>query len=149
MNGENEIVLYRQWFVIYRCPLRLVWLYILIVILISFSCPNHHLYHHYSVLIISLIITIVFWLSLLWSLYCSDYLPYNYSIVMIISLIITIVLIISRMITLIVLIISLFSRFTFLSGIEIDIWWKSVSLFFIKTSCFVVFESWLDISLKL
>ena len=79
MNGEKEIVLYRQWFVIYRCPLRLVWLFILIVILISLSCPNHHLYNHYNVLIIiSLIITIVFWLSPLWSLYCPDYLPYNH-----------------------------------------------------------------------
>ena len=28
LNGKYETVLYRQWFVIYRCPLRQVWLYI-------------------------------------------------------------------------------------------------------------------------
>ena len=27
LNKENETVLYRQWFVIYRCLLRQVWLY--------------------------------------------------------------------------------------------------------------------------
>jgi hypothetical protein len=27
INGENETVLYRQWFAIWRCPLRQVWLY--------------------------------------------------------------------------------------------------------------------------
>ena len=28
LNGENETSLCRQWFVIYRCPLRQVWLYL-------------------------------------------------------------------------------------------------------------------------
>jgi len=29
-NEENETALYKQWFVIYRCPLRQAWLYIYI-----------------------------------------------------------------------------------------------------------------------
>jgi len=28
LNGENEAALYWQWFVIYRCPLWQVWLYV-------------------------------------------------------------------------------------------------------------------------